>query len=321
MRRFRSRLFDRKLNSPSSVENLALVLFKKEIEALNGVNAPASAHTVWQEFLSEIRSQFANNDPRSFLRWKIIRRAMCAEFQDFVTSEFNTLKCDPNWNTVWEPALQEVSIGHPRPWPYYRGRGGGFTSGNAIHHCFHLQQFEHLTRWKVSDFDSIFEFGAGYGSLCRIAHVLGFSGSYLIYDFPEFLALQRYYLRATGVLPNDSRDGSCRIKGFSEIDPAIREIVTSNGRNSLFIGLWSISEAGPGYIEHFFEALPKFDAYLIAFRRDFSGINNQVFFNAWRSALSSTHNCIETPAAGSNYDHYLFISPKDLGKTGTAIAN
>ena len=49
----------------------------------------------------------------------------------------------------------------------------------------------------------IVEFGGGYGSMCRLLHKLGFSGQYFIYDLPEFVALQRYFLKSIGMPVRD----------------------------------------------------------------------------------------------------------------------
>jgi len=311
----RSRLLDRPSGSASESESQALSLLRSEFAALSVDSTPPSAHTVWQRFLLDLRSHVLNDDPRNFLRWKIIRCAMSAEFQDFVTNEFKVLREDPEWSTRWEPALQEPSIGNPCAWPNYRARSASYTSGNTIHQCFHLRQFEHFTNMRISDFSQILEFGAGYGSFCRIAHALGFAGSYMIYDFPEFLALQRYYLRSIGLLEVTPGEQSSSISGYSEL-PALTAALArpALGRQppgrSLFVGLWSISETGPGFIEQFFAELPKFDAYLLAYRRNFSGIDNQSFFEIWQREMAATHHIVEIEAAGSSEDRYLFVSSK-----------
>lgn len=46
-----------------------------------------------------------------------------------------------------------------------------------------------------SNFDFIFEFGAGHGRICKIIHRNGFSGSYAIFDFPELNEIQKHYLK------------------------------------------------------------------------------------------------------------------------------
>ena len=44
---------------------------------------------------------------------------------------------------------------------------------------------------------TILEIGGGYGNFCRLLMKRGFAGSYVIYDLPEFLQLQEWYLGRT----------------------------------------------------------------------------------------------------------------------------
>ena len=58
----------------------------------------------------------------------------------------------------------------------------------------HLALFEETTGSKIDTLELIFEFGGGYGSMCRLAHNLGFNQAYIIFDLQPFSALQNYYL-------------------------------------------------------------------------------------------------------------------------------
>ena len=66
------------------------------------------------------------------------------------------------------------------------------SSNNLLHHAYNLLQLDLHT--PLHKLPTILEFGGGYGSTARLAFRLGFQGTYLIFDLPEFSALQRFYL-------------------------------------------------------------------------------------------------------------------------------
>lgn len=68
-------------------------------------------------------------------------------------------------------------------------------SGTAIHQAYALS-------WSRFDYEgrgSILEFGGGYGEMYRLLTTLGYAGHYNVYDFPELLILQEYYLRSKDI--------------------------------------------------------------------------------------------------------------------------
>ncbi len=116
-----------------------------------------------------------------------------APYARFARVELHALRKSERWD-VWRRAIGEQAAGLPFPCLFYP-----LSSSNAIHHGYHLYRFETQTGVGIQEFGTIVEFGGGYGSLCRLAHRLGFRGKYIIFDLPEQCALQRYYLSSIGI--------------------------------------------------------------------------------------------------------------------------
>lgn len=127
----------------------------------------------------------------NFLNWPEITHTMFVGNAPYTGIELDALQTSVHWRR-YEVAIAEDGIGSPVL--YNR-----LTSGNLIHQCYHLMQWESETGLLVSELDNIVEIGAGYGALCKIIRRLGFAGEYLIYDLPEFQLLQEWYLGELGI--------------------------------------------------------------------------------------------------------------------------
>src|SRR5262249_29537133 len=128
------------------------------------------------------------------LRWDVIQDTMFVGAASYVAKELTFLKKHPDWASRWRRAIQESPIGHPLRYPFFPA-----SSGNLIHHAFHLAQFEEKTQIQVNNIGFVLEFGGGYGSMCRLLHNLGFHGKYVILDLPFFSLLQSFYLKSLGL--------------------------------------------------------------------------------------------------------------------------
>jgi hypothetical protein len=144
----------------------------------------------WLTNTDRLCQKILTSDPNDFLNWDMISRTMVVGNADFVRDELDFLKNLPDWKERWENALQESPVGHPT---YYDDFPS--SSGNLIHQAYHLAQFSKKTGMDISQARFIFEFGGGYGSLCRLVHRLNFKGRYVIYDLPPFSALQLFFLK------------------------------------------------------------------------------------------------------------------------------
>ncbi|MDI1344707.1 MAG: hypothetical protein PSV22_11475 [Pseudolabrys sp.] len=231
----------------------------------------------WMENLVTLRHHVLNEDPREFLRWPVILKAMFVTFYGYVARELLYL-LRHNWRR-WRPAIAEAPVGRPYRYPLYPA-----SSGNLIHHAYHLALFERSTATEVADLGCIVEFGGGYGSMCRLTRNLGFRGTYIIFDLPHFSALQRFYLRSMGFAVADAAESATPgeivcLSDANELRNAVAR-ASANGK-ALMIGTWSLSEAPIAARNILLELADRFALFLIAFQSDFAGVDNVRFFADW----------------------------------------
>ncbi len=247
-----------------------------------------SSQRQWFNNVNRLRELVLREDPREFLRWHVISSTMFAKHASYVEAELNFLKSQPDWRNRWSKLIKESPVGHPTPyWRYPR------SSGNLIHHAYHLAKFEEKTGIKADTFDSVFEFGGGYGSMCRLFYNAGFSGRYVIFDLPAFSALQEFFLKSAGIKGcsvEQLKKEILRCNCVSDIDQ-LREIVRNdfNTDNSLFVATWSISEAPVSLRDMILPLTSSFKAFLIAYQHRFQEIDNANYFRNWQD----THRKIE----------------------------
>ena len=275
-------LHDRPLN-PQTARELKL------IEELRGrflqlpdsqQSDPESCHDVWIAKMACLKDLVLTQDPRAFLSWNVIVDTMFVTQQDYISIELDYLTRLPDWTTRWRSAIQESSVGQPAPYKHYPA-----SSENLIHHAYHLARFENQTGMRVSDTRFIFEFGAGYGSMCRLAHKLGFQGRYSLFDLAPFSALQTFFLKSIGFEPHSfqsfktARSGVACLSDIEELKEILAACPAS--ADPLFIATWSISETQVQFRDSILSLLSSFKALLIAYQAQFREINNVDFFKQW----------------------------------------
>lgn len=226
----------------------------------------------WEKYISELSENIQTKDLGDFLKWDVIKKTMVVGNNLYAATElFFLIKHD--WKK-WKLAIIENDFGNPTPFIIYP-----HSSGTLIHHAYHLAKYENVTHQNVTNFDSVFEFGGGYGSMARLFQNLGFDREYIIYDLPEFSLLQRLYLEKIGFKVSNNI-GKGNISCISDID----KIPDFKG-NVLFIGTWSLSEAPVNLRE---QILHKVDAnsYLLAYQSSIEDINNKDYFNKIKNDLN-----------------------------------
>jgi hypothetical protein len=239
----------------------------------------------WTGNVIRLKELVCNDDPREFTRWDVIQNTMCVNYASYLTSEFKYLKRHPDWENRWRPAIKESAVGHPIPhWQYPK------SSGNLIHHAYHIAQFEDTTATRVDSMDFVFEFGGGYGSMCRLLYNLGFNGSYVIFDLPAFSLLQQFYLKAIGVTvhtPESFKNATSGALCISDVGQ-MKEIISNMPKSdkSLFIATWSLSETPIEFRKSVVPLLSSFKTFLIGYQAQFNEVNNIEFFNEWKSIMS-----------------------------------
>ena len=236
---------------------------------------------VWLSHMNVLQENILNRDPRRFLRWSVISGTMFAGNASYISTELKYLKNCLDWNMRWTSAIEESSVGHPVLYPFYPK-----SSGNLIHHAYHVAQFEEKTGIKVHNMNYVFEFGGGYGSMCRLLFNLGFKGKYIIFDLPPFSALQRYFLKNIG-LPvlssNTFSEQETSILCLSDVRK-LKDLLAEHKEksNSIFITTWSISESPISIRELILPQIIDFSSFLIAYQDRFGGINNLDYFKNWQ---------------------------------------
>ena len=75
----------------------------------------------------------------------------------------------------------------------------GKNNGTGVHQAYSLSLFEEKSGMDPRMFESIIEFGAGYGEMACILSYAGYRGIYYMLDFHEMILLQKYYLSSRGV--------------------------------------------------------------------------------------------------------------------------
>lgn len=226
----------------------------------------------WNEFRSKTISNLNRKNFANFLSWQIISQTMFVNKGQYLKYEYDyILKSIPN---KFREILSEDLWGNPTPSELDQS-----TSGNRIHHTFLLQQYEEKTGKDISKFETILEFGGGYGSFCRLINKLDFEGVFIIYDFDVFNIIQYNYLKKFGYSINInaveiSEPGVYLYNGLDNLKTAL------NGKNiDLFIATWSLSESDITTRENFSSVISNISSHLIAFQGNFDGIDNVEYFN------------------------------------------
>lgn len=220
----------------------------------------------WYRYQDQIRKELLDCNLDGFLRGTRIEGTMAPRNAPRFHHEFTTLQKQPDWQSRWYPAIREVPVGKPVPHVHCEE-----TSPNAIHQAYHLLQFELTTGKQISDLQFIFEFGGGYGCLCRIAHKLGFQGRYTIYDLPVLSLLQWYYLGTVGI------GGVDLITDISSLKVSLEQIPDE----SLFVAIWSLCEVDMPLRRKIERLVAEFPTFLLAYHRSMLGIDNIAYFDGF----------------------------------------
>jgi len=272
----------------------------------NDLKSDSLAEKKWHDFVGELRRLVKDSDPRGFLRWDVIKKTMFIVNAPYVKPELDYLFNCPNWQSELCDIVKESPIGHPVPCYYYPA-----SSENVIHHAYHLVRFQQESNLSLRDAEVIVEFGGGYGNMCRLAHRFGFKGKYIMYDFPEFAAIQTYFLKAQAYPVQDPAQLTNAESGItcaSDIETLDRLLLenTSDKSRSLFLATWSISETPMDLRQVILEKVNQFQSYLIAYQDSFGEIDNKAFFAQWQQAHAGELNWYSSPIAHLKGNNYLF---------------
>lgn len=255
--------------SPREEELVASLRARLQTDGASPTPPAEVAENEWIANLSRLRQLVQDDDPRDFLNWDVIRSTMFVAEEPYIEHELAYLQGCKDWATRWEPSIREWAAGNPQPYSKFPS-----SSGNLIHHAYHVARFENATGVRVSEMDLVIEFGGGYGSMRRLFENLGFRGRYVINDFPEFTHLQDYYLRSGGT----GEGSTVFTTGIKEL---LRVVDAEPDGRALLIGTWSISEAPIELRQALVPVGQRCDAQLLGYQTEFSGVDNVGFFSEW----------------------------------------
>lgn len=274
-----------------------------KIEFIN-TNNLSGAELEWTSNMNNIRSLILNSNPREFLYWEVIKYTMFVVRANYIRFELTSILKSRYYESLWKKALLESNVGRPlRYWLFPK------SSGNLIHHIYHLDKFRESIDIDFNDLDFILEFGGGYGSMCRVFHNCNFNKKYVIFDLPVFSALQKFYLKCLGIKVLDSSDYFSSEKGVICISSVeeLSQIVShySNSKSKLFVGTWSLSETPLELRASFVPLILTFNYYLMAYQKSFNEVDNVDFFNNFTASIpNGIWNNFEIEHLP--YSYYLF---------------
>jgi hypothetical protein len=265
-----------------------------EIEKKLKVNAAAEE---WVQNQLRLAHLIAIQDPRTFLRWDVIRGTMFVGDSWCVRKELHELQARPDWSSRWQGMIEETEHGCPSEFFVYLK-----SSGNLIHHAYHIYSMREKLGLHPEQLNSICEFGGGYGSMCRLFYKMGFKGNYQIIDLPVFCELQRFYIAWLG-LPLGV--GGLHVQ--SDLDAAVS---WQPSGHSLFIATWSMSESPLPVRARLVPYLQTFEQVLIAYQESFDKYPNVEYFNQLAHELSANYSVIKHALPHMPLSHYLFAMRK-----------
>jgi hypothetical protein len=264
-----------------SADDADIATLRSSIASLPALAAPRSeAEAIWLAYRERFRQDVLARNPRRFLRWPVIR-PMYRRDAPYIGQWLDYLRAHPEWQSRWQSAVRESAVGDPRPYYAYWP-----SSGNLLSQAYHLCRFEDVTGARLADVQFLLEFGGGYGALCRVLRALGFRGTYAIFDFPEFSALQRFYLRAHG-LPaaawprrEPGRPDIVTLSTLGELDELLE---SQSPDRAAFVALWSLSEAPLPLRDAVMTRVAAFDMFAVGYQARFGDVDNMAWFRMWHT--------------------------------------
>lgn len=273
--------FMTKIVSKSSIEktkaDVELVnILRQDFSALGKIEKEGQTNSeqIWINNMNRLYDLVLNDDPSRFLHWDVIQKAMFITNALYVSIELSFLKRQPTWRSRWKSALKESEVGSPIPYWLFPA-----SSGNLIHHGYHISQFEKKLQTDVSKLEYVVECGGGYGSMCRLFRNLGFKGTYLIFDLPHFSALQKYYLSANNIcVQKSSSTNEMTVQLVSDVDELEEFITPIREKDSLFLATWSLSEMPLDLRYRIQTILKNFSVLFLAYQSVFEEVDNVQYF-------------------------------------------
>ena len=253
--------------------------------------------TVMREVFAE---DFENLPKERFKVWASVMSVPFmtrARFFDYFTAVLPAAKEDPRIRY----ALEDPDVGITEQ---DRGIYNLFedftTSMNRIQHMAHLV----LNKWtpdELAKLDTIVELGGGIGDMADIVYKLGFKGKYVIYDFAEVGAIQKWY---------HDKLGHTNIVHTSDVNDLFDA--------DLMIGTWSFTEMPVNLRNEIMSKIGQTKNWLISYSNEIFGINNDKYIREDFAPLFTQHDIEYSDIPFMPWDggaKYLSIKYNDTQRT------
>jgi putative sugar O-methyltransferase len=198
----------------------------------------------WKKNTEVIEHYFLNQSLNSFLQHPLIKSTMFAHLPRQATEMQKKLIIDFFGLPKAQLLLRESMVGSP-----ILNDQSLLTSGNSIHHLYHLTKFAREMNVIPSSISSVIEFGGGYGNLAKLARRINPSITYTIIDVPIFIYLQYVYLACLfGQDLVTIVDSSMTIsEGKFNLVPLdkilLEKFTVQKPTADLFVSTWALSES------------------------------------------------------------------------------
>ncbi len=143
----------------------------------------------WKENTNAIEQYFLNDFSISFLRNQIIKKTMFAHLPDEAKNKQKKFLSDFFSKNEIINYLSENAVGKP-----ILNDSEYTSSGNTIHHLYHLAKFSKELGLNLKKINSYVELGGGYGNLAKITKRINPNVTFVIIDIPIFSYIQYTYL-------------------------------------------------------------------------------------------------------------------------------
>lgn len=284
-------LFSYKLQKPDERELRLIEELRNNTRLFSYTSIGSLAEDEWMKHASRVSKLIQVDDPRRFLLWNPIKDTMGGSNYLFVIPELKYLKARPDWHSRWKRAIIEDKVGKQTPFFLYPK-----SSGNLIHHAYVVANYEEKTGRKVDQADFIFDFGGGYGSVCRLIHKLGFKGKYLIFDISVFTQIQIFFLKSIGLPVYTYEEfkkvdrGICCISSYDQLKECFADYKRMPDSNRLFIAMWSISESPISVREPIMNNMELFNNFIVGYQDMFGEVDNRKYFSEIKKKNVAWHD-------------------------------
>ena len=281
---------------------------RKEILELPDIeeNAAGGAESAWLAHRRELKRRILEEDPREFLTWDVVTGSMFVGNRPFIDSELRYLMKPAGLDTVsGKRSSRKTPPVIRKPYKGYRR-----SSGNRIHQAYHLARFQEETGLSVQPVSP------DRGVRRRLRQPVPAGPQARVQGAIHHLRPARI-CRPAEVLPRlagHAADRGRRMHRRSAGHPLhVRSLRarfrdTAGSETGSFHRHVVAQRNGFGLPGAGSSRLPAIDgaaAYLITYQRDFEGVDNPRFFDAWRGKKPTVHwTHSEIPHMPGNF--YLF---------------